>query len=103
MEFIPDVAVLFHRERILAIEAKFIGSSGRQQALTQALGQSIVYRALGYRHSVVVIADVSRSVTLASASEIADLISMAGSSAVVIYGTKSDPKVKIRLFSPVGR
>lgn len=97
MEFIPDVAILFHRERLVAVEAKFIGTSGRQQALTQSIGQSVVYRALGYRHAVVVVADTSRAVTLISAAEIADVIACSGSSAVVIYGTKSDPRVHCRL------
>lgn len=46
--FYPDIAILYYGERLVAIEVKLMRSG---QSVATALGQALIYRAAGYRHS----------------------------------------------------
>jgi hypothetical protein len=58
-EFRPDVALLYHRNRVTAFEVKFLRTSGRQQSLSAAIGQAVVYKTNGYRAVGIVLLDLA--------------------------------------------
>src|SRR5262245_17322474 len=58
-EFRPDIALLYWRKRVVALEVKFLRLSGRQSSLSAAIGQAVVYRATGYEIVGVILIDLA--------------------------------------------
>ncbi|MBK5198714.1 MAG: hypothetical protein JJE37_10620 [Methyloceanibacter sp.] len=58
-EFHPDIALLYHRARLVAFEVKYLRSSVRQQSLSSAIGQAALYKAQGYDAVGVILVDLN--------------------------------------------
>jgi hypothetical protein len=63
LRFYPDLTVTFRGSKIVAIEVKFVGSQGRQNAIATSLGQAYLYRQAGYRHSGAFLVDQAHRIT----------------------------------------
>lgn len=61
LTFKPDIALSLEGERLCAFECKFLTRSGRQDSLSEAIGQAMLYRLVGYPSACVVLIDKSRA------------------------------------------
>jgi len=57
MKFYPDAQLSFRTQRILSVEVKIIRDSDASGSLSKAIGQTLMYRALGYECSLGLIVD----------------------------------------------
>lgn len=57
MKFYPDAQLSFRTQRILSVEVKIIRDSDASGSLSKAIGQTLMYRALGYECSIGLILD----------------------------------------------
>lgn len=76
LSFWPDVALLYQRRRFLAVETKLLGDSARQQSLTQAIGQALLYRTLGYNYVMVALVDRAGRMTSAEAKRLSEYLAL---------------------------
>lgn len=63
MDFHPDLVVVEGGRRLIALEVKFLGRSGRSGALTKALGQTFIYRNGGYATAAALVIDKANYIT----------------------------------------
>jgi hypothetical protein len=61
MTFLPDAHLNLGHQRICAIEVKFLRDSDPSGSLTKAIGQTLMYRTLGYEMSLGLIFDLRKS------------------------------------------
>lgn len=62
LRFYPDLTVLLHGERLIALEVKYLRRGQRQNSLATALGQASLYRLAGYRRVAMFVVDVENRI-----------------------------------------
>jgi hypothetical protein len=58
MKFLPDAQITIHSQRILAVEVKIIREVDPSGSLSKAIGQTLMYKALGFENSLGLIFDM---------------------------------------------
>lgn len=61
MTFLPDAQVTLHTQRLLAVEVKIIREIDPSGSLSKAIGQTQMYRALGFECAIGLIFDLRKS------------------------------------------
>jgi hypothetical protein len=60
MTFLPDAQVTFHSQKVLAIEVKIIREQDPSGSLAKAIGQTLMYRALGFECALGLVFDLRK-------------------------------------------
>lgn len=100
MDFHPDVAVLENERRLLALEIKFLTSSGRSTAFTTALGQALAYRNGGYLTAAALIIDRSGLTTTSQIRVAREKSGVPGRLATVFRRAKGQTMAPGEIFYP---
>jgi hypothetical protein len=58
LRFYPDLSITYHGSLAIAIEVKYLGASGRENAIATALGQTWLYRQAAYQRAALVVVDL---------------------------------------------
>jgi hypothetical protein len=61
MNFLPDVEVYMFTQKCLAIEVKILRDSDASGSLTKAVGQTFLYKALGFEIAIGLIFDIRKN------------------------------------------
>lgn len=61
MTFLPDAQVTLHTQKLLAVEVKIIREIDPSGSLSKAIGQTQMYRALGFESAIGLIFDLRKS------------------------------------------
>lgn len=59
LRFYPDLTITYHGSLVMAIEVKYLGGAGRENAVATALGQAWLYRQAAYQRAAVVLIDLA--------------------------------------------
>ncbi len=87
MTFLPDAQISLGNQKILAVEVKILRENDPSGSLSKALGQTFMYRSLGYEISLGMVFDFRKKVH----ADLHDSLSQVG-------GTPE--RIKILLFNP---
>jgi hypothetical protein len=60
MTFLPDAQITLHSQKILAVEVKIIRDVDPSGSLSKAIGQTIMYKSLGFESSIGLIFDMRK-------------------------------------------
>ncbi len=61
MNFLPDVEIYMYTQKCIAIEVKILRDSDASGSLTKAVGQTFLYKALGFEIALGIIFDIRRN------------------------------------------
>jgi hypothetical protein len=87
MTFLPDAQISLGSQKVLAVEVKILRESDPSGSLSKALGQTFMYRSLGYEISLGMIFDFRRK----AHADLHDSLSKVGS---------TSERIKVLLFNP---
>jgi hypothetical protein len=60
MTFLPDAQITFNAQKILAVEVKILREQDASGSLSKAIGQTLMYRRLGFECSIGLIFDLRK-------------------------------------------
>ena len=61
MNFLPDVEIYMYTQKCIAIEVKILRDSDASGSLSKAVGQTFLYRALGFEIALGLVFDIRKS------------------------------------------
>ncbi len=79
----PDLTVLSYDAKLFAVEVKVLHAGGISSSACKAFGQASLYRASGYRHSVMFLIDLNRAVSIEDAIAARALLANANTALIV--------------------
>ncbi len=60
MTFLPDAQITLHSQKVMAVEVKIIREQDPSGSLSKAIGQTLMYRALGFESALGIIFDLRK-------------------------------------------
>lgn len=95
MSFVPDIEIIEFGQRLLAVEVKIIRDLDPSGAVTKALGQSLMYKSMGFRHAHAILIDCRDEAVVAWKSKLTSQFAMPNGLGMTVFAADSNQDFQI--------